>query len=162
MQLPYTATRHIYAGLGYDLFTFCGRFRFEWPKHAEILLKMLYVDDESQIVKAVTPDVCPPSRYWKMFRMARSGLGILTDQEIESVRKALPHRRDWHNIEKGLTQAEIAAILDYEDRTVRNALKACWNYLDTGDRMKAAAAIGLSLPVLAQAIGNKKRKNISP
>jgi hypothetical protein len=149
---------HVFWGLGYDLFNFCGYFGFKWPEHAEMMLAMLYAKDEDQVFKIATPDHCPPTQHWQFFRMARLGLGILTEDETKSARKVTNNMRA-RNVENGLTAEEIAARYEVTERTVRDAVKACWNYIDQGGRMKAAAAIGWTPYMLDRAIDNKNRKN---
>jgi hypothetical protein len=148
--------RFIYSGWYYDLREICDQFDLPMEPAAEFLLVLLSIVNDlggydfcDGPVKTLTWlkstydkggletfsgwfNYCPPEHYWQYYRMARIGAGLPTRKEVEKIASRLGtqtahgKQRDYS---KGLPVEVIAEIKGVSERTVRQAIHKCWDYL---------------------------------
>jgi hypothetical protein len=85
-----------------------------------------------QLIDQIKPAECPPEEHWKWFRMARNGLGLPEEQEVRDVEHLMSEQERQSALTNGLTHTDIATLCSSNQRTVQEAIRMCWHFLEYG------------------------------
>lgn len=125
VELDTQRGRFVYFGLLEDLRYLCDSYGLWWREDGPRIITLVYairegIYDASKVEDLLTLQNMPPALHWQWFRMAKSGLGIVRNEECRQPKD-----------EKGLSYDVIALRANVSRLSVQRAVNGCWEYLQS-------------------------------